>query len=311
MAKKIQPTMLYKDMSYSQLRSYCETARLGNMSAAARSLELSHPTVWKQIRALEKMLGQTLVESDGRRSELTEEGLLFAKLASPIVAEFESLQEHFHQACGAAPKKLTVAAPPRSFTDDLVPVIDQFRKRYPDVHLIMQETIEFQGHQMLEMGEIDLVIGNRRCCQWSEELIIEPIYEIEPMVIMPVGHPLSKRRRIMPKDLAKYPVLNHPDSYPDDEVSAALKNAGVFNNRSDRKYSLFLAASIRNCVKLGYGIGLVGRSSIGHTHDPEICERSLKHCLRPITCFGFSFRRLTENPTQRIFIDLVKEMVNG
>lgn len=311
MTKKVDPTLLYKDVSYSQLRSYCETARLGNMAAAARSLQLSHPTVWKQIRALEQLLGQTLVESDGRRSELTEAGLLFAKLASPIVAEFESLQDRFHQARGAAPKKLTVSTSPRGFTDDLLPVFDLFQKRYPDVHLIMQETFEGQGYHLLESGKIDLVVGNRACCQWSDELIIEPMYEIEPTVIMPIGHPLSKRRRIMPKDLAKYPVLNHPDSYPDQEVTAALKNAGVFKDRADCRYNLYLAASIRSCVKRGHGIGLVGRSLIGHTPDPEICERSLKHCLRPITFFGFSFRRLTENPTQRIFIDLVKEMAKG
>jgi len=301
--------LLYKDISYSQLRSYCETARLGSMSAAARSLQVSHPTIWKQIRALERLLGQTLVESDGRRSSLTDAGRLLADLAYPVVKEFESLQDRFQEACGASPKRLSVAAPPRSYTDDLMPVIEEFRQSHPDVSLIMREAFEHQGNEMLESGEADLVIGDSKCCQAAGDLAVEQMYDIEPMVIMPVGHPLARKKRILPADLAKYPVLNRLDGYPDDEGRAILERAGVFNH-PDRGFDLVLAASIRSCVKQGYGIGLVGRVHSNSPTDPEICERSLKHFLRPTTCFGYSLRRITENPIQRAFINLVKERLS-
>ncbi|SFI49277.1 LysR family transcriptional regulator [Planctomicrobium piriforme] len=296
---------IYKDLSYSQLRSYCETARLGSMSAAAQTLQVSHPTVWKQIRALEQLLGQTLVESDGRRSEITEAGRLLAELASPMIAEFESLQLRFKEACGAAPRHLSVAAPPRSYTDDLLGVIGEFRAAQPSVRLTMREVFESLGNEMLEAGEVDLVIGDSMCCRRPDELVVEKMYEIEPMVIMPVGHPLAKVRRITPKDLAKYPVLNHRDSYPDDEGRAILANAGVFDH-PDRGFDLVLASSIRSCVKQGHGIGLVGRVVADSPRDPELVERSLQHVLPPTVCFGYSIRRVSENPMQRAFIDLVK-----
>ncbi|EAQ79267.1 transcriptional regulator, LysR family protein [Blastopirellula marina DSM 3645] len=305
MPQKTPLTLLYKDISYPQLRSYCETVRHGSMSAAADSLQVSHPTVWKQIRALEQLLGQTLIESDGRRSEITPAGRLLAELATPIIAEFETLRHRFQQACETAPRTLSVAAPPRSYTDDLLGVIAQFRANFPDVRLVMREVFESLGNEMLEAGEVDLVIGDNKCCRNPEELLVEPMYAIEPMVIMPVGHPLAERRRILPKDLAKYSVLNHRASYADDEGRAILTKAGVFDF-PERGFDLILASSIRSCVKQGHGIGLVGRVIPDATSDPELVERSLKHCLPPTEINGYRSRRITEDPVLRSFIDLVK-----
>ncbi|UUO04945.1 hypothetical protein M4951_16315 [Blastopirellula sp. J2-11] len=44
---------------------------------------------------------------------------------------------------------------------------------------------------------------------------------------------------------------------------------------------MILASSIRSCVKQGHGIGLVGRVIPDAVGDPELVERSLKHCLPP------------------------------
>ncbi|WP_437187561.1 LysR family transcriptional regulator [Planctomicrobium sp. SH668] len=297
--------MVYKDLSYSLLRSFCEAARLGSLSAAAKSLDLSHPTVWKQIKALEKLVDRSLIQSDGRKSELTDEGKLLAELAAPVVAEFDSLPSRFQELCGTTSKVLAIAAPPRSFTDDLMPIIEDFQSLHPEVKLKLREVFEHQGDELLWNGEVDLVIGDRHCCQHPENFDVEPLYEIQPMVIMPVDHPLAKKKTIRIEDIAKYPVLNHPDNYPDVESRAVLQNAGVFDH-PDRRFDLALAASIRACVKRGYGIGLVGRLAANTPTDPEICERSLAHCLRPVTCFGYRLRRVTENRTQRAFINLLK-----
>ncbi|PQO27302.1 hypothetical protein C5Y96_17310 [Blastopirellula marina] len=306
MARKASLKHVYKDMSYQQLRSYCETVRLGSMASAAESLQVSHPTVWKQVRALEDLLGQKLIESDGRRSEITPQGRILAELATPIISEFESLQQRFEKACDAAPRILKIASPPRSYTDDLLGVIAAFRQKFPEVQLIMREVFESLGNEMLETREVDFVIGDSKCCRRPEELIVEQMYQIEPMVIMPLGHPLASKRKIMPQDLAKYPVLNHRESYPDEEGKAILTKAGVFMNPA-RGFDLVLAASIRSCVKQGHGIGLVGRVIPYSPGDPELVERSLAHCLPPTICYGYREHRISEDPILQAFIDITKQ----
>ncbi len=44
----------YKEGRLQQLRSFCETARLGSLAAAAQALGLAEPTVWEQVHALER-----------------------------------------------------------------------------------------------------------------------------------------------------------------------------------------------------------------------------------------------------------------
>src|SRR5437588_7871544 len=52
-----RPGRAYKEITLQQLRSFCETVRLGSLTAAADSLGLARPTVWKQVHALEHHLG--------------------------------------------------------------------------------------------------------------------------------------------------------------------------------------------------------------------------------------------------------------
>jgi DNA-binding transcriptional LysR family regulator len=61
----------YKDLTLHQLRSFCETARRGSLTAAATALGLAHPTVWKQVHALEMAFGVALVEPHVRGCTLS------------------------------------------------------------------------------------------------------------------------------------------------------------------------------------------------------------------------------------------------
>ena len=61
----------FKEVSLQQLRSFCETARLGSLAAAANSLGLAQPTVWEQVHALERVLATKLLQRQARGSCLT------------------------------------------------------------------------------------------------------------------------------------------------------------------------------------------------------------------------------------------------
>src|SRR4051794_23504488 len=100
----------YKEMTLQQLRSFCETVRLGSFSAAAASLGLSHPTVWTQVHALERRFELKLVETHTRGCRATEAGSLLAELAAPLVTGFGSLEQTFRAAQSQAAARLVIAA---------------------------------------------------------------------------------------------------------------------------------------------------------------------------------------------------------
>src|SRR5262252_8234799 len=88
----------YKETTIQQLRSFYETAHLGSFVAAAASLGLANPTVWQQVRALERDLGVRLLEPDGRGCRLTEDGAVLAQLVGPLVSGLASLKRRFREA---------------------------------------------------------------------------------------------------------------------------------------------------------------------------------------------------------------------
>jgi DNA-binding transcriptional LysR family regulator len=108
MAARPPRNHLYKQVTIQQLRSFCETVRLGSFAAAAAALELTHPTVWKQVHALEQRLGATLVEPYERGCRPTEAGRRFARLAGPLVAGIGSLERVFQSARAEAAARIVV-----------------------------------------------------------------------------------------------------------------------------------------------------------------------------------------------------------
>ena len=59
---------------WNRARAFLVTAEEGSLSAAARALGLTQPTLGRQVSALEAELGVTLFERVGRSLELTQSG---------------------------------------------------------------------------------------------------------------------------------------------------------------------------------------------------------------------------------------------
>ncbi len=88
-----------EDLDWNQLKAFFQTAQTGSLSAAARKLGLTQPTLSRQVAAIEQRMGVTLFERVGKAMVLTPTGL--------------DLLEHA-RAMGAAAEALGLAASGRS-----------------------------------------------------------------------------------------------------------------------------------------------------------------------------------------------------
>jgi DNA-binding transcriptional LysR family regulator len=267
-----------------QLRSFCETARLGSLTAAAASLGLAQPTVWEQVHALERDFDAVLVERQPHGCRLTEAGRLLAEMAAPLVTGIDSLKHRLQVARANVVSRLTVAATQRILIEDLPPSIVEFERRHPQVHLCLVEQRIEQIPALVEAGEADLGLTTERASDPpSPWLVFEPCYELELFLVTPRDHPLARRRRFRPEDLLAYPFVNAPDGIPCPAVTAQLNKLGVFRTEP-RRVEGYYTAVIRRYVEMGFGIGLI----VGlPTHRPpgNLHER----------CVSQHFGRLTMN----------------
>ena len=90
-----------ENFDWNQLRAFLETAETGSLSAAARKLGLTQPTLSRQVAAIEHRMGVTLFERVGKAMALTSTGL--------------ELLEHA-RAMGAAASAFSMSATGRSET---------------------------------------------------------------------------------------------------------------------------------------------------------------------------------------------------
>ncbi|MCY1062829.1 LysR family transcriptional regulator [Nannocystis sp. SCPEA4] len=78
-------------LDWNQLRAFLETAETGSLSAAARKLGLTQPTLSRQVAAIEQQLGVTLFERVGKAMQLTSTGLELLEHARTMGSAAEEL----------------------------------------------------------------------------------------------------------------------------------------------------------------------------------------------------------------------------
>lgn len=79
------------NLDWNQLKAFLETAETGSLSAAARKLGLTQPTLSRQVAAIEQFMGVTLFERVGKSMALTPTGLDLLEHARAMGAAAEAL----------------------------------------------------------------------------------------------------------------------------------------------------------------------------------------------------------------------------
>src|SRR5262249_36872473 len=130
------------------------------------------------------------------------------------------------------------------------------------VQLTVQEMWDDEVRRAVETGEAELGIVHNRAADLTEPwdvsrwLVLTLLYELDIVLIAPKGHPLSQRRRLQPKDLLRYPLLNTVRSLRNATVIAVLEQLGLAE-LPPPVVDAFFTASMRRYVGLGFGIALI------------------------------------------------------
>ena len=110
-----------------------EVARLGGFAAAARSLNISAPSVSRIVSDLEQDLGVRLFLRTTRQLSLTEEGAMFIQRAGQVLEGIDSLRADLLEK-DRAPRGLLRVSSVVAFGNEVLPdIIARFRRSYPEI----------------------------------------------------------------------------------------------------------------------------------------------------------------------------------
>lgn len=147
------------DLDWNHLRALYMTAETGSLSAAARRMGLTQPTLSRQIAALETCLGVTLFERIGKRLALTETGL---GLVAHVRAMDEAAAQAHLSATGrseTAEGRVSISVTDAYATYVLPPIVATIRERAPQITLVIVATNQLSD---LRRREADIAIRHVR-----------------------------------------------------------------------------------------------------------------------------------------------------
>ncbi len=144
---------------WNRARAVVVTAEEGSLSAAARALGLTQPTLGRQVTALEEELGVTLFTRAGKRMELTEAGL-------SLIDHLRGMAEAAHAAALAASGQsreisgvVTITASNLYASELLPPILARIRAEAPALQV---QVLASNAIRDLMRREADIAIRHLR-----------------------------------------------------------------------------------------------------------------------------------------------------
>lgn len=302
----------YKDIQLPQLRSFCLAATERNFTTAARSLGLTAPTVWQQVRALERRLQTTLLRRQGRNVELTPEGQLLLDLVHPHVSGLDSLETLFIARKEQLNCPLTVAAIPYLTSSYLLEPIREFTTAHPQVQLKLHVHIWFEEVlRMVEHGQADLgLMFFDRAQPRSVRLEYERIFDLRFVLLVPARHALARKKRIEPADLVKYPLIVPPAGAYARATLEGILERHELKDQATIMMETPLLDIIRKYVAGGVGIAPV-HIGVGEEKMPGLCAREFAGVNESVAVGLVKRKGAHLSDPARAFADTVRKRLVG
>ena len=187
------------------MRVFSRVVETGSFTRAADSLALPKGTVTKQIQALEARVRVKLLNRTTRRVTVTPDGAAYYERASRLLTDLDDLDASMTNAQANPSGRLRIDVGSSVATLLLIPAIEGFQERYPDIQLDMGVSDRI----------VDLIADNVDCVIRVGEITDQSLVarRIGHLPFVNVAAPAYIRRHgtpMHPHDLEKsHRVVNH------------------------------------------------------------------------------------------------------
>lgn len=245
-------------MNFQRLNYFRAAAEFGSLRKAAEALNITQPSLSRQIQILEHELRTPLFLRQSKRLMLTPAGVLLANRIGGMLEEVESIQRDIAKLSDDHRLHLRIGAI-QSTCDYLMPrTIGALRAKYPDLRVAVHgvrstEIIEQVGRRNLDLGIVAAPVSDPRVVQTP--LATDPF-----RMIASRRHRHAAMRRLSLESLDAEPFVTFPRGFAlRDQVEA------VFNaNRLSMNVVLELESieAIKELVREGGGVSLLPGSTL-------------------------------------------------
>jgi LysR family transcriptional regulator, nitrogen assimilation regulatory protein len=147
-------------MDLKQMQYFLCLAQEGNVTRAARQLNLVQPALSMQIAKLEKSLGKQLFYRASRGMSLTPAGEALAQRIAPIMSDIERVRGEIAQFGGKVSGRVSIGMITSAAQSTLPVSSATIAARYPEIHLLVCEGYSETMLEWVIAGQLDIAIIN-------------------------------------------------------------------------------------------------------------------------------------------------------
>ncbi|BAZ37335.1 LysR family transcriptional regulator [Calothrix sp. NIES-4101] len=298
---------MIENIELRHLRYFLAVAEELNFGRAAERLNITQPSLSRQIQNLEKELDILLFERNQRQIKLTLPGQIFLAEVEQIMIRFDQGMRVAKRASCGEIGQLTVGFQGSSMYDIIPVSIKAFRDRFPDVEIVMQHMTT--SEQVIALGKNDLDVGFVTPPITDTNLEVEILLQ-EPLILaLPENHPLAAQSEIAITTLANEPLI----------VASRDRGCGLYEQIFDvyQRAGLrpnFVCAAREMQVMLGFvaaGIGI----SLLPSHVKNFQRTGVVYRVltpeAPIVGLSIAWKAENLTPALSAFLEIIRSLAKS
>lgn len=195
------------DINYELYKVFYHVANTLSFSEASRQLFISQSAVSQSIKLLEKKLNQPLFIRSTKRVQLTPEGEILLKHIEPAMSLIRRGENQLLEANTLGGGQLRIGASDTICRYYLVSYLKEFHRRYPKIHIKVNNQTSIACARLLESGQVDFCITNYPNSGLSNTQNVRMIREFHDVFVANEEYLHLKGRKIELKELQDSPIL--------------------------------------------------------------------------------------------------------
>lgn len=278
----------------------------GSISAAAKALNISQPTLSRQLIDLENELGCILFERNKEGIRLTDDGMLLRRRAGEITSLVHETTSELQLSHDTVAGTVSIGCAETRAMDLVAKLITSIHKKYPKTTFTIVSDVAENVAEQINRGTFDFGLMLRKPHIEGFKYLELP-YQERSIAIMKTDCPLAEKDTLCVQDLIEYPLVL-PASYKKSgilEPHKAQSDGGDLNIVATSN----LAYNAIRLVEAGLGVGVTieGLKDLTHTdQETQLAYRVIRD-IPPISTYlawkPFQFR----SNASKIFLEEAKK----
>ncbi|PTV96278.1 LysR family transcriptional regulator [Rhodobacter aestuarii] len=240
-------------LEFRHLRTIKAIHDAGGLAKAADILHITQSALSHQVKGLEEQAGVELFARRSKPLRLSAAGLKLLRLAERILPEIEATEAEFAAIRQGRVGRLHIAIECHACYDWLFPVLEAFRRAWPDIDIDIRPGLAFNALPALAREEVDLVISSDP--EKLEGITFNPLFDYSPTFIAAAHSPLAEKPFVVAEDFVDQTLITYPIDRARSDVFSLLLTPARVTPKAHRQVEL--TAVILMLVASGRGVAVL------------------------------------------------------